>query len=45
MSLFSFVVVYCIFRVDGPTSGGINLNLFVVGGVGVGGGGGVVAGG
>ena len=40
MSLFSFAVVYCMFRFDGPSSGGINLNLFVVRGVGGGGGGG-----
>ena len=38
MSLFSFAVVYCMFRFDGPSSGGINLNLFVVRGVGGGGG-------
>ena len=40
MSLFSFAVVYCMFRFDGPSSGGINLNLFVVGVVGGRGGGG-----
>ena len=41
MLLFSFAIVYCMFRFDGPSSGGINLNLFVVRGVG----GGVVVGG
>ena len=37
MLLFSFAVVYCMFRFDGPSSGGINLNLYVVRGVGGGG--------